>query len=1392
LTQSKSKAGEEASAATPQKKRTRWPRRLIASLAVVVGLGLCAGLVVRFGAMTPVGRSLAESLLGHVNAGAYGHVRVEGLEGDPWGDFSVKRLAIDDGRGPWLTAQGLRVRWDPLQLLGRRVELKEVDVAKLTVVRAHAAQKPARPPSGGSPVSIRLERLVARVELLAAFSARYGLYDLQGGFEARREGGLSARLDAASLTHAGDHLHADVDLGRGKTIRLALEAREAEGGAMAGALGLNPAQPFYIVASASGTTDRGAFNVSSRSGQLVPFQAQGAWTPAGGSARGAMLLTASTRMAGWAHMLGPSLKFDVAQTQATAGLANIVISATAENAQISAKGAVDLDHRRTGPAGLTIQAAIRDAERVAGWPAGGAGAFGGTLTGGEEAWRLAGDAALIGPSLVGYRLARIEGPVRLEADRGQLTLTAAGDGQGGAGEGLVPALLGGAPRGAASIVFLADGRALVKFLALQGRGLVVTGAGSRGLLGGLSFKGEARLADLGVAQRGAKGLLEASWTAAQTGTAPWRFGFDAAAKGFSTGSPDLDRLTGPSPTLKGEAAWDGHALQIAHADLAAAFGSTTASGRLGGDGALDLRLAWRFEGPLDVGPIEADVKGVGAGDMQGTIADPKIDLAADFASVDLPNARLANAHLDLTLAKGQAASDGAFSLAGTSQYGPARLATRFRFENAGVDFSGLSADVAGVRAEGSIGLRRGAPSNADLAFTVGPGALLSRGEAQGHFSVVSAGDGARASLKLSAADATTRMGDVIVSKAELTADGPLSALPYKAQADGFTPHGSWRATGGGVIAAAGRYGATFQGQGRLRNADFRTLEPATLRLDPDGFQLSALAEVGGGRAVLQSRQTRQTFQATATLSNVSLGLLDQDFTGRFDADLKLQGSGDQLGGAGEARLSGAGERGLPGQPVVDGLVKAQLAPGAVTLDAELTGGGGLASKAHVVLPAVLSAAPFHIALVRNRPINGDFSADGQVRPLWDLVMGGERSLSGEVHAKASLSGTLADPKALGEAEIKNGEFSDSATGLKLTAVALSARLDQDAVDVSGVSARDGAGGELAGAGRFSLERAGASNFRLDLKRFRLIDNDLATVTASGPATLSRGADGAVKLSGALILDRADVAANPPTPSGVTPMDVVEINRVPGAGGGRLEAAGEHAPAVGLDVTLKAPRGVFLKGRGLNLELSLDAHVTGSTANPILAGQAHVVRGDYDFGGKRFSFDPSGVIYLASSPDDIRLDLTASREDPSLTAVIRIDGTAQKPRITLSSTPVLPTDEVLAQVLFGASASQLSPMATAQMAAAMTALAGGAGFDVAGNLRTLAHLDRLAFGGDTPGAIVSGGKYVTNNVYVEIAGGASGPTGAVEWRVRRNLSIVSRLAGGPGGDSQVQVRWRRDY
>ena len=67
---------------------------------------------------------------------------------------------------------------------------------------------------------------------------------------------------------------------------------------------------------------------------------------------------------------------------------------------------------------------------------------------------------------------------------------------------------------------------------MDAQGLKVRGDGGRGLLGGLTFKGDADLASIAGMRKGASGALSASWSAGQSGRGkPW--GLDLDIKGAS-------------------------------------------------------------------------------------------------------------------------------------------------------------------------------------------------------------------------------------------------------------------------------------------------------------------------------------------------------------------------------------------------------------------------------------------------------------------------------------------------------------------------------------------------------------------------------------------------------------------------------------------------------------------------------------------------------------------------------------------------------------------------------------------------------------------------------------------------------------------------------------------
>ncbi|MCE3290815.1 MAG: autotransporter, partial [Caulobacter sp.] len=862
---------------------------------------------------------------------------------------------------------------------------------------------------------------------------------------------------------------------------------------------------------------------------------------------------------------------------------------------------------------------------------------------------------------------------------------------------------------------LKDGRVLLKRVRANGAGLKVDASGSRGLLGGLSFKGKAELWNFGAAKLGGKGRLAGSWSADQGGEGkPWVFTVDAKGTGLALGVSELDRLLGPAPRLRGKASLFKGAVDVAEARLDGDKAFAKGAGRLGSKGELAFKLDWNAEGPFRAGPVEVAGKAKGTGAISGALSAPRADLTAQVDQIDVPRLPLRNAALTLTFMQRPGGGDGAFAMTAESPYGPARLRTDFAFAQGGVNLSGLDADAGGVKAQGSVALRRGRPSSADLVLAVGPGVLLTEGSIAGTAKVVDAAGGARATLNLTAKDAVLRdAAGLTLDAATITADGPLERLPLRIQASGAAPNGAYGLDANGVLTerAQGQgWQLTLDGSGKLGRTQLRTTETALLVFGGPVTEAHLRLAASGGRnaeaggtAAIDARIAKGSADIVADITGLPLAAINQDLAGRADAKLTLKGQGETLTGALDATLKNVRARGSGRTLTLDGTLQARLNDRAITIDASASSAQGLTAEANFVLPATASAAPLRLAIDRRRPAEGTFSAKGEIKPLWDLLMSGDRTLSGQVSLNGILGGTLADPRLLGQGQLTGGAFEDAATGLKLRNLAISAAFADNAIDVSQVSANDPKGGKASGSGRVSLQREGNSSFRLDLTRFQVIDNDIAEATASGQVTINRGAAGNPRVEGSLRIDRAEIAAEPLSPSGVTPMDVVEINKPTTPAARRAEAAAAaktRGAAIDLAVDLRAPRGIFVRGRGLDVEMSLDANVGGTTARPLLTGTARVVRGEYDFAGKRFEFDERGSVTLSTDPSKIRLNLTATREDPSITAVIKVEGTAAKPEITLTSSPQLPQDEVLSRVLFGSSAAQLSPYEAAQLASAL--------------------------------------------------------------------------------------------
>jgi translocation and assembly module TamB len=424
--------------------------------------------------------------------------------------------------------------------------------------------------------------------------------------------------------------------------------------------------------------------------------------------------------------------------------------------------------------------------------------------------------------------------------------------------------------------------------------------------------------------------------------------------------------------------------------------------------------------------------------------------------------------------------------------------------------------------------------------------------------------------------------------------------------------------------------------------------------------------------------------------------------------------------------------------------------------------------------------------------------DGAAETLWRLAAIEAFDLAGPVRIAARATGTLADPRIIGNLASDDLTVQSALTGTRITKVSARGRFAGSRLELTRFAGETGGGGSVSGSGTVDLAGIGAARGpALDLRaaatRARVLNANGLEATITGPLRIvSNGVGGTI--AGRVSIDRARWALGRAEEDRALPRIATrEINGENGQA--RTQLSGRNAAWRYL-VNASAPSRVAVEGMGLESEWGIDIALRGTVAEPRIGGTARLVRGDYTFAGTRFELTRGRILFDANTPINPRLDVLAETAKNGTNVDIAITGDAQTPNITFSSDPALPEEEILARLLFGGSVTSLSATDAVQLAAALAALqGGGGGLDPIGQLRRSIGLDQLRIvsadpltGRQTGIAI---GKNITRDIYVELITDGRGYSATqIEYRITSWLALLGTVS--TIGRDSVLVQVSRDY
>jgi translocation and assembly module TamB len=603
--------------------------------------------------------------------------------------------------------------------------------------------------------------------------------------------------------------------------------------------------------------------------------------------------------------------------------------------------------------------------------------------------------------------------------------------------------------------------------------------------------------------------------------------------------------------------------------------------------------------------------------------------------------------------------------------------------------------------------------------------------------------------------------------------------------------------------------------------DLKLADPLTVRLDrltgsyagePLRLARPATVTLGAVRAQLAGLDLR--LGAAELRGDVTLGV--RDLTGQVRlADLPLAWAarfgGPPLIGQARADLRLGGRANAPRADlalVVDGVrvdrptlaelppaelrANLRLADRRLDLDLRTSGLTDRPVTAQIRAPVALALRPFAFDLPSRGALSGQVRGELQLARLVDLLALEEQRLAGRLATDLRLGGTVGAPALTGTIALADGGYENDVTGTVLRELAARASATERAVTLETLTGRVGDSGRLRGEGWATLDPAASWPMSLEvtLQNAPMVRRDDIDATLSGSLSVA-GNLTALRAGGRITVDQAEVGI----PSGSGPdVPVIQIE----VAGAEPAAADQAAAAPPLDpelnLAIDAPARVYVRGRGLESEWRGQLTIRGRASAPVVVGNLEVVRGYFDFLDRRFELAEGTIDFDGSVPPNPILSLRATAEANDLTVVVRLAGPAKDPQITLESEPAMPEDEVLARLLFNREVSEISPTEAAKLALAVNRLRGGGGFDLFAELRDILRVDRLDIvSGDTPAeSAVRAGKYLSDDIYVEVEKGAAGTSGKarVEVEILPNVAVEAETReDGTGG---VGVKWKLDY
>ncbi|AZF11466.1 Inner membrane component of TAM transport system [Pseudomonas sp. R2-37-08W] len=614
-------------------------------------------------------------------------------------------------------------------------------------------------------------------------------------------------------------------------------------------------------------------------------------------------------------------------------------------------------------------------------------------------------------------------------------------------------------------------------------------------------------------------------------------------------------------------------------------------------------------------------------------------------------------------------------------------------------------------------------------------------------------------------------GDIKSQKVQLDLAGPLLKLALAL--DGNLDKGNWR-------------GRLASGDVQAGGQDWRLQAPAKVERLADGkLTFAAHCWVSGGASLCGEDQRlmpepKLRYHLKQFPLDSLAGFLPKDFAwqGRLNADVQLDLPASGPKGVVSVDAGGGTLRVKDKHQWLDfpyDTLKLETTLNPKRIDTQLNFRGGKLGE--LLLQAQINPLP------ASKPITGNFSLTGLdlavARPFVPMV----EKLSGKLNGNGRISGGLLAPQVNGSVNLVDGEISGPELPVSLEGLNVQALIAGESVQLDGAW-HSGKAGQGSLKGQIDWGRALVVDLSLKGSQLPVTVEPYAVLEVAPDLKISLK-DDKLAIAGKVHIPRGDITVRELPPSTVKVSDDTVI-----VGSQTEEGKPPMVMAMDIDVEVGEDQLNFA-GFGLTAKVQGHVHIGD---NMDTRGELWLNDGRYRAYGQRLNVRRARLLF-AGPLDQPFLDIEAVRvtteSSRTVTAGIRLSGSAEQPTTQIFSEPAMAQEDALSYLVLGRSRTNNGEDNNMLAEAALgLGLMGSAGVtsDIATKLG-IQDFDLDTQGSGNSTAVVASGK-INEKLSLRYGVGVFEPANTIALRYLLSKKVYLEVATGVA--SSLDIFYKRDF